>query len=168
MTSSMSIAPSASAIFGRSAAAAWLWREWVWRARWRSERLGSDERFAHLRTDPAHQFAIGGVAGLDRNQMCRAQRPAQQRQVADDIEHFVPHEFVRIAQRFVGQDGIVANDDGVFQAAAFDQAVLDQELDLLEKAKCAGVGDIAFPGLRRKLEAEKLGKSALLCPRWCR
>ena len=67
--------------------------------------------------------------------MCAQERSAHQRQVADNIEHLVADELLRIAQRLVRQHGVVTDDHGVLEAAAFDQAVLDEELDLLEKAK---------------------------------
>ena len=101
------------------------------------------------------------MAGLDRNQV-PAQRPAQQRQVAHDVEHLVPDEFLRVAQRLGGQHRVVANHHGVLQAAALDQAVLDQVLDLLVEAERAGVRQVALPGRGRQLEAVELGEAALL------
>ena len=87
--------------------------------------------------------------------MCAAQRPAQQRQVADDVQHLVPHKFLRIAQRLGRQHGVVADDDGVFQAAALDESVLDEKFDFLEKAKRPRVGQFLFPRLRRDFRADK-------------
>src|ERR1035441_32736 len=48
------------------------------------------------------------------------------------------------------------------QAAAFDQAIVDQELDFLVKAKRARVREIALPGRGRQFDAVELGKPALL------
>ena len=46
-------------------------------------------------------------------------------------------------------------------AAAFDQAVLDEEFDFFVKTKRARVSQFAFPGLRGNLDAEKLREAAL-------
>jgi hypothetical protein len=72
----------------------------------------------------------------------------------------VPHKFLAVTQRLGRENGVVADNDGVFQAAAFDEAVLDEELDLLKKTKRPRVGDFADPGLRRKFDAEELGETA--------
>ncbi len=106
---------------------------------------------------PRH-FAIGAVARLDRDDV-PGNRRAHQRQIADDVQNLVPDEFLRVAQRLGGQDGVVADDHGVFQAAALDQAVLDQVFDLLEKTKRPRMGQFALPGFRRHLEAVKLGEA---------
>jgi hypothetical protein len=84
--------------------------------------------------------------------------PAKQSEVADDIEDLVPDEFIGIAQWFVSEDGIFADDDGVFEAAAFNQPVFDEELDLFEKAKRAGMSDVALPGFWGNFEAAKLSE----------
>ena len=117
--------------------------------------------------DLPDELAIGRVAGFDRDQM-PADRPAEQRQVAHDVEHLVPHEFLGITQRLGRQHGVVANDHRVFQAAALDQAVLDEILDLLVKTKRPRMGQFLFPRLGRDFRAVKLGEPALSCPRWCR
>ena len=132
-----------------------------WRRAGGGAKVWARDGLAHLRVDEPHQFAIGRVARFHRDEMA-VQRPAQQRKVADDIEHLVPDKFLRITQRLGRQHGVVADDHGVFQAAAFDQAVLDQVLDLLVKTKRARVRQFLLPGLGREFDAVKLREAALL------
>ena len=136
-------------------------RRGLGRRRRRGEGLRGHQRLAHLRRDPPDQLAIRRVARLDRDQV-PAQRPAQQRQVAHDVEHLVPDEFLRIAQRLGRQHRVVANHHRVLQAAALDQAVLDQVFDLLVEAERARVRQVALPGLGRQFDAVELGEPALL------
>ena len=60
---------------------------------------------AHLRLDQPGQLAVGGVAGADGNDVT-TDRPADQRQIAKDVQDFVPDELVRVAERFGGEDGV--------------------------------------------------------------
>ena len=110
--------------------------------------MGGDERFAHLSVDAADKFAIGGVAGFDGDEVT-VHRPAKQRQVADNVENLVPNEFVRISQGFVGQDCVLADDDGVFETATFDEAIGYEELDFFEEAERPRVRQITLPGFGR-------------------
>ena len=66
---------------------------------------------------------------------------------ADGIEHLVADEFLRVTQRFVGEHGVLADDDGVLQTAALDQAVTEKLLNLLEETERARVCHVARPGL---------------------
>ncbi len=102
----------------------------------RAKRLGGDNRLAHLGGDEPGEFAIGRVAGLDGDEM-PLDGPAQQRQIAHNIQHLVPHEFLRVPQRLGGQHRVIANHHGVLQAAAADQAVLDEIFDFLVKTEGA-------------------------------
>ena len=99
------------------------------------------------------------MAGLDGNQV-PVHRSAEQRQIADDVEHFVPDELVRISQRFVGEHCIFTNDDGVFETATFNEPILDQKLYLFEKTKRPRMRDVALPAFGSNFEAAKLGETA--------
>ena len=74
----------------------------------------------------------------------------------------MPHELLAVAHRLGRQHGVVADDDGVLEAAAADEAVLDEVLDLLVKTKRPRLGDLALPRLGRQLDAEKLGEPSAL------
>ena len=102
---------------------------------------GATVRFVRL-GQGAREFGVGAVAGLDRDDVS-ANGAAEQREVADDIEDFVPDEFIWETQRLLAQDGIAAHDDGVLQAAALDQVFLHQRLDVLVINKGAGRRDFA-------------------------
>ena len=131
------------------------------RNRRRRERLRGAQRLGHLRDNLPDELAIRRVARLDRDQM-PANRPAQQRQIAHDVQHLVPHEFLRIPQRLGRQHRVVADDNGVLQAAALDEAVLDEVFNLLVKAKRPRVRQFLFPRLGRDFRAVKLREPALL------
>ena len=136
ITSSTPIAPSAAA--GHSGAGL---------RRRRRKRLRRADGLVDLLDDFSHQLHVAGVAGAHRNDVA-ADGPAQQRQVAHDVQHLVPHEFLAIPQRLGRQHRVVADDHGVFQAAALDQAVLEQKFNLLKKTKRPRVRQLLFPGLR--------------------
>ena len=104
---------------------------------------------------------VARVAGPHGDDMA-ANRFAQQRQVADDVQHLVPHKFLAIPQRLGRQHRVVADDDGVFQAAALDQAVLEQKFNLFEKTKRPRVRQFLFPSLRRDFGGIKLREPPLL------
>ena len=83
---------------------------------------------------------------------------ADECQVADDVEHLVADELLRIPQRLVGQHGILADDDRILETPALDQAVLDEEFDLLVEAEGPGVTQFLLPAGRCDLEGEELGE----------
>src|SRR5258706_244907 len=87
--------------------------------------------------------------------------PAAQRKIPHDVEHFVPDEFLGIAQRLGREHGVIANNDRVFEAAAFDEAVLEKQFDLVVKTKRACVRQFVFPGFRRDGRAVKLREASL-------
>src|SRR5439155_6750362 len=84
------------------------------------------------------------------------------REIADDVEHFMPHEFLLIPQRLIGEHGIVADHHGIFEAAAPDESVRDEIFNLFVETKGAGVGEFALPSVGGKLEAVKLREASLL------
>ena len=119
------------------------------------------QRAARLLQDAPSQTAVGGVPRLDRDDV-PAQRRADEAQVADDVQYLVPHELLAVAHRLGRQHSVVADDDGVLEAAAPNEAVLDEVLDLLVKTKRPRLGDLALPRLGRQLDAEKLGEPSAL------
>ena len=119
------------------------------------------ERLGHLRDHLPHELAIRRVARLDGDEMS-ANRPASQRKVAHNIQHFVPDKFLRVTQRLGRQHRVVPDDYGVLQTAAFDEAILKQIFNLLEKTKRPRVRQFLFPRCGRNFRAVKLGEAALL------
>src|SRR5216110_2170880 len=69
--------------------------------------------------DRPRQFCICSVPGLHRDEMA-ADAATDQREIADDVENFVPDEFIRKTQWLFAQDGVAAHDHSVFQTAALD------------------------------------------------
>src|SRR5207247_9894311 len=87
---------------------------------------------------------------LHRNDMS-ANASADERDIADDVENFVPREFIGKTQRFLTQDSIAPNHNGVFQTSSFNQILLHQRRDffVINKGACGRV--FAFVKRRRKL-----------------
>ena len=98
--------------------------------------------------DSERQFCICSVTRFDRDEV-PSNATANQREIANNIVDFVPNEFVGEAQRFLAENGIAAQDDGVFQAAALDQVLLHERFDLLVVNKCPGRGYLALENRRR-------------------
>src|SRR5713101_2472408 len=69
---------------------------------------------------------------------------ADQREVADNIENFVPHEFVAKTQRFLAEHSLSAHDNRIFETAAFDQIFIHERLNIFVINKCSCRSDLAF------------------------
>ena len=63
-------------------------------------RYGNRASSRLLACERANQLRIRGVAGFYRHHMT-TNAPPDEREIADDIKDFVPHEFVRETQRFL-------------------------------------------------------------------
>ena len=122
-----------------------------------SEGLGGLDRFPHLGEDGLGELGIGVVTGLDRDDV-GVDGASDQGEVTDDIEHLVTHELLGIPEGFGGQDSVVADDDGIFEAAALDEAVFDEELDFLVEAEGPGMAEFLFPGSWGHLGGKMLGE----------
>src|SRR5437773_6608902 len=73
---------------------------------------------------------------------------ADQREVADNVEDFVPDEFVLKTQRLFDQDCVAAHHHRIFQTTALDQIFLHQRLDLFVVDKRPGRRDLALEEFR--------------------
>ncbi len=122
--------------------------------RCRQHRLRGGVRFGQ----GAGEIGIDPVARFDRHHMA-ANGAAKKRQVADDIENFVPDEFVRKPQRLLAQDRFAPNDNGILQASAFDQVFLHQRLDVLVVNEGPGRRDFPFVDLRRDSRGHELSEA---------
>ena len=76
-------------------------------------------------------------------------------------------EFVLVAERFAREDRVAADDDGVLEAAALDQALFHQRLDFLVKNEGAGQRDVlgviaglGIPRAELRVLAEMVGVGA--------
>src|SRR5262245_37247177 len=67
---------------------------------------------------------------------------AEQRQIAEQVEHLVAHELVRPAQPVAIQDAVVVHHHGVVEVAAPGQAVAPEHLDLPQEAEGARAADL--------------------------
>src|SRR5688572_30592601 len=83
---------------------------------------------------------------------------AEESEIANDIEDFVAHEFVRKAQRFLAQHRVAADDDRVLEAAALDQILVHERLHIFVKNEGAGGRDLLLVDGRRYFGGKKLGK----------
>src|SRR5262249_3784934 len=109
---------------------------------------GGDERLGGLGGERQHRTAGGApleaqrtLNGHDQLEIQRVaciacddvpgDAPAQQRQVADEVEHLVAHELVAIAQAVEG--GTLADDDRVVERAAERATALAQEAEIFQE-----------------------------------
>ena len=117
------------------------------------ELAGGDERgeLGVLLGERAGEFRVGRVARLDGDDVPLDAAP-EQGEVADDVEHLVAHELVGEAHRLLAQHAVAAHDDGVFQAAALDEALFHERLDVLVKRERPRRGDFLFVGLGRDFQ----------------
>lgn len=76
------------------------------------------------------------------------------------------HELVGVAQGVV-QDGLVTDDDGVFEVAAADEALVLEHLDLAQKTEGASGGDFVFEGLGVDVERGVLRADGDVVKRYC-
>lgn len=93
--------------------------------------------------EAAGHFCVRAVAGFDGDDVAH-DAAAEEHEVADDVEDFVADEFVREAERFLGHDAVVADDDGVFETAALDEAFFEEPFDVLVEDEGACGGDFLF------------------------
>src|SRR6267143_3306122 len=96
---------------------------------------GHAERGAAVETEGAldrhHQLEVQRVARVTRDDVAR-DAPAEQREVAEKVEHLVAHELVAVTEAVEGV--ALADDDRVVERAAERAPALAQETEILEKA----------------------------------
>lgn len=88
-------------------------------------------------------FGVGAVAGFDGDDVAGEFAPGEH-EVADEVEGFVAGEFVVEAHGLLGHDFFATDDDGVFKRAAFDEAFVEEGLDVFVKGEGACGGDFVF------------------------
>jgi hypothetical protein len=93
------------------------------------------------------QLGIRTVARLDRNHM-PANALTNEREITDNIQDLVADELVGKAQWFFTQDRITADYDGILEAAALDQILLHERLDIFVINERPGRRDFAFKDRR--------------------
>src|SRR5437868_10821378 len=86
----------------------------------KSLRVDDRSETRELASQRADQLGVRAVARFDRDDVATNPLP-EEREIADDIEDFMPHEFVGEAQRFLTQNRIAADHDRILEAAALDQ-----------------------------------------------
>ena len=86
-----------------------------------------------VRKEACDELGVKCVSGFVRDDQ-RLQGPADQGEVADQVERLMAAEFVREAQRAV-QNGAVVHDDGIRERAAANQAHLLQGRKFLHKCE---------------------------------
>jgi len=102
------------------------------------------------------QLGVCGVAGFDGGDVTD-EGFSEERNVADDVQDLVADELIRIAKRFVGENRIIADDDGILKTAAFDETVGVEIFDFFKETERACVGDFLGPGFRVNFDAEIFG-----------
>src|SRR5512135_2065165 len=106
-----------------------------------------------------HEFAdhlrVQGMSGFVRYDMSDDWH-TYEREVADEVEDLMPHEFVLVPQTFLVQHCVLTKDHGVVHGAAFGKAVGLKGLYIAQEPERAGVDYFAQECLFRWLVLEAL------------
>src|SRR5213592_3512427 len=94
------------------------------------------------------------MAGLYCHYMTSDTAP-DEREIADDVENFVPDEFVGKTQWFLAENRLAAHDNRIFEAAALDQIFLHEWLNVLVVNKRSCRRDLALENCRRNFHRQK-------------
>src|SRR5437899_4821765 len=100
------------------------------------------------------EVEVQRVAGVARDDVAD-DGPPEQRQITDEIEHFVPNELVAVAEAV--QDAPLAYADRVLERRSAGQAPLAHRSQVLEKAVRAGGSEVLDEHLLRRRARERLG-----------
>src|SRR5438552_8180537 len=95
------------------------------------------------------------MAGLYCHYMTSDTAP-DEREIADDVENFVPDEFVGKTQWFLAENRLAAHDNRIFEAAALDQIFLHERLNILIENKGPRRRDLAFENCGCDFHRQKL------------
>src|SRR5262249_27304073 len=104
------------------------------------------------------QLRIGSMSRFHGDDVTANTCP-DQCEITDDVENLVPREFVGKTQRFFAQDSVSANDNRIFQTAAFNQILLHQLCDFFVINKRARGCDFAFIEAWRNVGGKELRES---------
>ena len=105
-------------------------------------------------------FGVGSVAGFDCDDVAIKFAPGEH-EVADEVEGFVAGELIVEAHGLFGHDLLATDDDGVFERAAFDEALVEEGLDVFVEGEGAGGGNFFFVELGGHDGGEVLYKAAV-------
>src|SRR5437588_10731341 len=88
-----------------------------------------------------------------------ADSTTNQREIADDIEDFMPNEFVGESEWLLAQHRIATHDHGVFQAPTLDQILVHQRLDVFVVNERPRRRDLALKNFRYDIGGHELGEA---------
>src|SRR6266542_52896 len=108
-----------------------------------------------LAGERASQVGIDSVTGFYRYHVA-PNAPPDPCKISNDLENFVAHEFVCETQWFLAQNRLAADNNRVFEAAAFDQIFLHERLNILVENKGPRRGDLALENCRRDFRRQIL------------
>ena len=124
-------------------------------AYWDRARCAHRASLGLLAGDCPGQIRIRSMAGLYCHHMTSDTAPGQ-REIADDVENFVPDEFVGKTQWLLAENRLAAHDNRIFEAAALDQIFLHERLNILIENKGPRRGDLAFENCGCDFHRQKL------------
>ena len=102
------------------------------------------------------EFGVRAVARLDGDDVAQNGLAAQG-QVPNKVHGLVAGELIDETHGFLAHELLAADDHGVFQAAALDEALFQQGLDVFVERKGAGRGQFLFIRFRRDDRVKVLG-----------
>ena len=109
-----------------------------------------------------HQAGVHDVAAAFGNDLAQNWH-SQEREVADDVEDLVTHEFVAEAQACFIQHSFRREYDGVVERPATNQVCASQFVDLVGEAKRARGGDVAAEGAIVQFHKQALHPDHRMC-----
>src|SRR5260370_10952631 len=124
-------------------------------AYWDRARCAHRASLGLLACDCPGQIRIRSMAGLYRHHMTSDTAP-DKREIADDVENFVPDECVGKTQGLLAENRLAAHDNRIFEAAALDQIFLHERLNILIENKGSRRGDLAFENCGCDFHRQKL------------
>ena len=110
--------------------------------------------------DGSCQLGVRAMPRADSDDMA-PQWPTRQSQIADDIEDLVTDKFVGESQRFLAENGVAADHEGILKAPPFDQTFLHQILHILVVDKSAGGGDVTRKDFGSDFQGKVLGETPI-------
>src|ERR1022692_4329785 len=111
-----------------------------------SRALDDRARTGHRRVQLAHGGDVQRMTGLHRDDF-ELRAHAEQREVADEVEHFVPYDLIRESQR--PHVAVALDDHRVVERTALGEPLRVEPIDLRAEAERAVRRDLAEEILRR-------------------
>lgn len=113
-----------------------------------------------LLLDHGGHLCVGPVTWGDGDDVAGDAFSAEE-EIANEVECLVSGKLVGVAHGFLGEDLFAADDDRVFERAAFDESFVEEGFDVLVECEGSGGSDFLFVGLCIDLTGEILREASV-------